>query len=220
VLNQGTRPGTHWIPAEVDVSIRPGWFYHTSEDAKAKSVDHLLKIYYESVGRGANLILNIPPDRRGRIPDTDAANLREWRRILDATFRNDLARGAKVTASNVRGGDRRFAARHVTDGKRGTYWSTDDDASTPELVIELGKPVTLSVVRLREHLPLGHRVDAFALDRWKDGRWEQFAEGTSIGNQKLVRTTPVTTERVRLRITKAPVCPAISEVGLFLEPAN
>jgi alpha-L-fucosidase len=206
----------------VDVSIRPGWFYHAMEDKAVKSVSDLLRIYFESVGRGASLLLNLPPDRRGRIQDNDVRVLREWRRVLDATFARDLASGARATASNTRGGQRRFAPENVRDGKRGTYWATDDGVTTPELVLDLGRPVTFNVVRLREHLPLGQRVDGFALDAWKDGAWDEFARGTSIGPQRLVRcgsTSPVATERVRLRITKAPVCPAIRELSLLAEPA-
>jgi alpha-L-fucosidase len=220
ILNSGSRPGTHWLPAEVDVSIRPGWFYHPAEDSAVKSVDQLLKIYYESVGRGANLILNLPPDRRGQIHETDARNLREWRRILNATFAVDLARGATAIADNTRGNDHRYAAANAIDGNPDTYWASDDSDATPSLVLDLHKPTTFSVVRLREYLPLGQRVDSFALDRWTDGGWEEFASGTSIGAQRLVRVPPVTTDKVRLRITRAAVCPAISEIGLFAEPTT
>jgi alpha-L-fucosidase len=220
VLNTGTRPGTAWIPAEVDVSIRPGWFYHSAEDSKVKPVEKLLKIYYDSVGRGANLILNIPPDRRGQIPETDAANLREWNRVLRATFTTDLARGAKASASNVRGGDRQFRAGNVIDGKRDSYWATDDGPAAPELTLDLGKAVTFDVVRVREYLPLGHRVVAFAVDAWQDGRWKEIAAATSIGNQRLLRFAPVTSTKVRLRITKAAACPAISELGIFKQPSG
>jgi alpha-L-fucosidase len=219
-LNHGTRPGTHWLPAEVDVSIRPGWFYHPQEDGKVKSVAHLLKIYYESVGRGCNLILNIPPDPRGLLHENDVRALREWRRILDATFATDLARGAKATASHPRGNDERFAPANVLDGRRDTYWATDDGVTQAELVLDLGQPVTFNVVRLREHIPLGQRVDRFALDAWQEGKWEEFAAGTSIGAQRLVITRDVTASKVRLRITQAPVCPAISELGLYARPAE
>ena len=217
VLNHGTRTGKVWRPAEVDVSIRPGWFYHAAEDDKVRTPDNLLKIYYESVGRGCNLLLNLPPDRRGLIHESDVASLRAWRRTLDATFARDLAQGARVEASNTRGQDPRFAAGNVLDAEPGTYWSTDDGAATPELVLRLGRRVKFSVVRLREYTPLGQRVDSFALDQWKDGQWEEFARGTSICAQRLVRVDPVVTSRVRLRITGAPVCPAISQVGLYRE---
>jgi len=121
-------------------------------------------------------------------------------------------------ASNVRGNDQRFAAENLLDGSRDTYWSTDDNITTPELTVDFGKPTTFNVISLREALPLGQRVEAFALDQWKDGKWEEFAKATSIGNRRLIRTQPVTTEKVRLRITKAAVCPAISEFALFSEP--
>jgi alpha-L-fucosidase len=218
-LNRGDRPGTHWVPAECDVSIRPGWFYHRFEDDQVKTGSQLVDLYYSSVGRGASFLLNLPPDRRGRIPDTDAGSLRELRRLLDATFTGNLAMGARASASNVRGGghDPRFAPRNVLDGRRDTYWTTDDAIRTPSLTLDLGREVTFNVVRLREYLPLGQRVDAVALDRWQAGDWEEFGRATSIGSCRLIHGASVTTTRVRLRVTRAPVCPAIAEVGLFAE---
>ena len=106
----------------------------------------------------------------------------------------------------------------MIDHKRDTYWTTDDDVTTPELIVDLGREQTFNVVRVREYLPLGQRVEAFALDIWANNNWQEFARGTSIGNCKLVRTKPVSTTKVRLRITRAPVCPAISELALFAEP--
>ena len=217
-LNKGDRPGSAWMPAEVDVSIRPGWFYHAKEDEKVKSVDHLLKIYYESVGRGANLILNVPPDRRGLVHEIDAKNLREWRKILDETFAKDLSDDAKITASNTRGNDVLFAPGNVLDDKRGSYWATDDEIKTPELVLDMGKPITFNVVQIREYLPLGQRVESVAVDCWSNDKWEEFATATSIGNNRLIRSKDITTSKVRLRITAAAACPAISEFSLFKSP--
>jgi alpha-L-fucosidase len=219
-LNRGDRPGTHWVPAECDVSIRPGWFYHKNEDAEVKTPQTLVDLYYASVGRGASFLLNLPPDRRGRIHENDVGSLRELRRILDATFARDLAAGARAGASNVRGNgrDRRFVPANVLDGKRDTYWTTDDAVTAPSLTLDLGREATFNVVRLREYLPLGQRIEAVALDQWKSGGWAEFANTTSIGSCRLVRGPRITTSRVRLRVTQAPVCPAISEVGLFAEP--
>jgi alpha-L-fucosidase len=216
-LSSGDQPGTDWIPAECDVSIRPGWFYHASEDAKVKTPAQLVDLYYNSVGRGATLLLNIPPDRRGQICSNDIASLLAFRRVLDATFAHDLARDAHATASNTRGNDTQFDPKNVIDGRRDSYWSTDDAVTTPELILDLGKPATFNVVRLREYLPLGQRIEALALDQWRDDQWSQFAAATSIGNCRLIRCAPVTTAKVRVRITQAPVCPALSEVGLFSE---
>jgi alpha-L-fucosidase len=217
-LNRGDRPGTHWLPAECDVSIRPGWFYHPAEDEKVKRPDELLDLYYQSVGRGASFLLNVPPDRRGRIHANDERSLRAFGRLLEQTFALDLAGAAKAAASNVRGGDARFAAANVRDADRESYWTTDDAVTTPELVLDLGRPVTFDVVSLREFLPLGQRVEGWALDAWDEGRFREFATGSAIGSRRLWRGAAVTTSRVRLRITRAPVAPAISELSLFRQP--
>jgi alpha-L-fucosidase len=222
-LENGDRFGSQWLPAEVDVSIRPGWFYHTAEDASVKSPQKLFEIYLTSVGRGASLILNLPPDRRGRISDLDVHALAGWKKLRDTVFAHDLARGAKVTASETRGGNAsQFRPTQVVDGKRETYWSTNDATTKAELVLDLGRPQTFNLVRLRESLPLGQRIDQVALDSWNQtkGGWEEFATATGIGAQRLIPSADVTTSRVRLRVTQAAACPAISEVCLFFRPSS
>lgn len=217
-LGQGHRPGTHWAPAECDVPLRIGWFYHPREDVHVKPPQKLVDIWYGSVGRGACLNLGLAPDRRGRIHENDVAALREMRRILDATFATNLASKASAIASDLRGGTDRFDPAKALDGDLETYWATDDAIATAELVVDLGRPTEFNVVRLREYLPLGQRIDAFALDQWEDSEWREFFRGTSIGNQRLIRAAPVTTNKVRLRVTKAAACPVLSHFGLFLEP--
>jgi len=216
-LNSGDRNGSDWVPAECDVSIRPGWFYHANEDAKVRTAQNLIDIYFNSVGRGASMLLNLPPDTRGRISDNDIKSLGEFRSLIDRTFGTDLARGAKASASNVRGNVTRFAAINVVDNKRDTYWSTDDQTKTADLILDLGRETKFNIVRLREYLPLGQRIDAFALDEWVDGQWVEFAKDTSIGNCRLIRVKPLTTSKVRLRITQSAACPAVSEFSLFSE---
>jgi alpha-L-fucosidase len=219
-LNRGDRTGSHWVPAECDVSIRPGWFYHQQEDNRVRTARNLLDLYYSSVGRGASLLLNLAPDRRGQISGPDVTSLNEFHQLLTATFAKNLSQNARVSASNTRGnGDLRFSPNNVLDDNRNSYWTTDDQATTAELIVDLREETTFNVVRLREYLPLGQRIEAFALDRWNDGEWKEFGAGTSIGNCRLVRFKAITTTRVRLRITHAPVCPAISEFALFKEPA-
>jgi alpha-L-fucosidase len=219
-LNRGDRPGTNWVPAECDVSIRPGWFYHKHEDGQVKTPQQLVELYYASVGRGASLLLNLPPDRRGKIPENDAESLRGFRQIIDATFSTNLATTARLTASNWRGGrDRRFAPANVLDGSRITYWATDDGVRTPSLTLDLDQEIAFNVVRLREHLPLGQRVESTIVDSWQNGAWVEFGRATSIGNCRLIRGPKTTTTRVRLRITQAAVSPAISEFGLFSAPS-
>ncbi len=219
-LTLGDRPGTHWVPAECDVSIRPGWFYHKHEDEQVKTPQQLVDLYYSSVGRGASFLLNLPPDRRGRIHENDVRSLREFRRIIDATFANDLAAGARVRATSSRGNDPRFKPENVLAGRRDTYWASNDAVHTPALTLDLPRETSFNVVRLREYLPLGQRIEAVALDAWQNNRWNEFARATSIGNCRLIRGPRITTTRVRLRVTQAPVCPALSEVALFSEPVG
>jgi alpha-L-fucosidase len=217
----GHRDGKFWLPAEVDFSIRPGWFYHPAEDSKVRSPEDLFQHYFLSVGYGATMLLNVPPDRRGRIHENDVRSLKGFGKLLRATFDTSLAAGSKVMPGNVRGGDRRaYGAANLLDGKSETYWATDDNVTEPEVILELSHPVRFNIVRLREAIRLGQRIDDWAVDTWQGGTWVEFAKGTGIGSCRLVRSTPVTTTKVRLRIIKAAASPALSEFGLFLEPAR
>ena len=170
------------------MSIRPGWFYHPSEDARVRSPQNLVDLYFQSVGRGASLLLNLPPDRRGLIHENDVRSLHEFRKSLDRTFSVDLAQEATSVSGKAWRGDTRFSARHVIDGRRDTYWYPGDEVTSPdedaELVLRFDRPTAFNVVGLREYLPLGQRVEAFALDAWQDGRWREFATGTSIGSRR------------------------------------
>ncbi|HOF88668.1 MAG TPA: alpha-L-fucosidase, partial [Armatimonadota bacterium] len=134
-LGRGEADGAEWRPAEVDVSLRPGWFYHPREAPRA--LDELVAIYDASVARGCCLLLNIPPDRRGRIPDEDIARLRAFRRVIDARYAHDAAAGKTATASEVRGDDPAFAAARVTDGNPETYWAANDDTRAATLTVDL-----------------------------------------------------------------------------------
>jgi alpha-L-fucosidase len=221
----GHRDGKFWLPAECDVSIRPGWFWHAKEDESVKSPQQLAELWFQSVGRGANLLLNVPPDRRGRVHERDAAALAQFGDHVRSMLATDLARGAKVTSSNVRGGDASgpFAASHVADGDDATIWASDDGVTSAELVLDLGAEKRFDVVRLREPIALGQRIDAFAVDVWEralDGasHWREVARGTSVGPRRLLRVGAVEADRVRVRILAAAACPCLRDVSLFAEP--
>jgi alpha-L-fucosidase len=212
----GTRNGASWLPPECDVSIRPGWFWHPRENDRVKSPAQLFDLYFKSVGRGGSLLLNVPPDRRGLLHENDIASLAAFGKLRREAFATDLTRGARAEASNVRGGRIEFGPQRLLDGDRDTYWSTDDRVTSAWAVLDLRERRSFNVARLRENIRLGQRVEAFAIDTWDRGDWRTIAEGTSIGPCRLIRTSePVTTTRVRLRVTKSPVCPALSEFSLF-----
>jgi len=207
-----------WYPAETDVSIRPGWFYHASQDDKVKSLEKLLDIYYISLGRNTVLLLNLPPDRRGLIHENDVQRLRELRKVLDATFKHNLAMGAAAKASCVRGDNPRYGADKIVDGKKDTYWSTDDWTTSATLEFDLGKKYTFNVAELAEYIRIGQRVEEFVLEARHGKTWKEFARGTTIGYKRLLRFDDTTTQKVRIRILKYRVCPTISNFALFYAP--
>jgi len=178
---------------------------------------NLLDLYFKSVGRGASLLVNLPPDRRGHIHGNDVASLQGFRQRLNAVFGNDLAKNAQCTASNTRADHPRFSAANLIDGNPETYWSTDDDAKHPELILEFSEPTTFSIIGLREFLPLGQRITRFAVDVERDGEWREWCSKEAVGCRRLVRGERCTTTRLRVRIVDAPVCPALSALELYIE---
>lgn len=211
----GTRNGEKWIPAECDVPLRPGWFYHASQDGKSKSPQQLLELYYKSVGRGAAFDLGLSPDKRGQLHEDDVAILKSFGEILKKTFSKNWANTAQVTATGGRG----FAVKTMLDNNRQTYWASKDDVTTPELVLSWAKPVSFNVLSIREAIALGQRIEEFALDVWENGDWKEIHQGTSVGALRLVRLPKYhTTEKIRVRITKSPVAVTISELGVYTEP--
>lgn len=208
-----------WYPAEVDVSIRPSWDYKPDEDQKVKSLSELLDVYYWSVGRNSLLLLNLTPDpTTGRIPALDIERLMELRAVLDATYSTNLAQGARVTASHVRDGSDGFGADKAVDGKPNTFWAPDEGVTAATLEFDLGGPRTFNRVMLQEQITEGQRIEEYAIDSWHQGQWREIERGTTVGYKWLHRFDPVTTEKVRLRITQSRLCPTLKTFGLFLEP--
>jgi len=204
-----------WYPAETDVSIRPGWFYHSEDDARVKSPETLVDIYYSSVGMNSVLLLNIPPDRRGRIRDEDIRSLTGMRRILDATFAADLLAHASVTATNEREG---HAGASAVDGDNGTYWTTQEGVCAATLECSLPSERTFDRAMLQENIRLGQRVEAFHLEALSGGTWKNVASGTTIGYKRLLRFPAVTASKLRLVIDRSRWSPAIAAFGLFKAP--
>jgi alpha-L-fucosidase len=206
-----------WYPAECDVSIRPGWFYHASQDDKVKSVKHLVDIYYWSVGRNSVLLLNIPPDRRGLFHENDVTRLRELRAVLDETFRTDFAAGRPASATNTRGG---HSADGITDGTGDTYWTTEEGVLQAALEVDLGRQVTFDRAMVQEMITEGQRIERFKLEAAAAGSWKPIAEATTVGYKRLLRFPEVTTDRVRLTIVDSRDCPTIRQFGLYKASAR
>ncbi|MDN5201480.1 alpha-L-fucosidase [Fulvivirgaceae bacterium BMA10] len=206
-----------WYPSEVDVSIRPGWFYHKSQDNQVKTPEKLLDIYYSSVGKNSLLLLNIPPDKRGLIHENDVATLKGWRSAINATFEKNLLEDA--TVSVIEGGSAANIG-NILDLNDESYWLADDNAERVILEIDLDKTMTFDRALLQEQITIGQRVEKFSLEAWLDGAWNEIARETTIGYKRLLRFDPVTTDKIRLIIHSARTNPAISSLGLFKSPPS
>lgn len=184
----GTKHGTRWLPAECDVSIRPGWFWHARENERVKSSRHLIDLYYQSVGRGATFLLNVPPNRDGLIDEIDKASLKGYGDYVRRTFAEPVASAP---------------ARLL---------------EKPEIVLTPPNHASFSVVRIREDIRFGQRIEEVAVETFEAGGWKPLATATSIGPRRLIRLDhPVSASRVRLRVTQTAAPPVFSEFALYRE---
>ena len=177
-----------WYPSEVDVSIRPGWFYHADQDKQVKSLNHLTDIYFKSVGYNSVLLLNIPPDLRGVINENDVQRLKEFSSYLKKTFaRNYVLKGNE--------------AWHGTSGTVRQY--------------DIQKEALVNAFMIQEDISKGQRVESFLVEAYKDGSWIHMAEGTTIGYKRLVRFSDTRPERIRVTIRSARGVANVAAVSLF-----
>ena len=214
-LNTGDPAGRQWVVPLCDTSLRPGWFYHSSEDDRVKTPQELLDVYYRSVGRNCVLLLNVPPDQRGLFHENDVAVLREFRRILDETFAVNLAAQRPVVADNHRHGNAYFNPANIVDDDPDSYWATDDGLRRAILEIDLGEAALFDRVMLQEPIRFGQRISTFAVEARVGGEWIHVAAGTTIGHKRILRIDAIEADRVRIVIEDAINVPALSNVGLF-----
>ncbi|HCX23159.1 MAG: glycoside hydrolase family 29 [Flammeovirgaceae bacterium] len=215
LLNTGSENGQSWVPLEANTSIRPGWFYHTSEDTLVKSPEQLFEIYLTSVGRGATLLLNIPPDRRGLFHENDVEALKGFRDLLEERFKTNHAMGASIIASSTRGNSDQFGATSVIDEDLNTYWATDDGVHTGSLTIDFGESKEVKYVLIQEFIQLGQRVKAFRLEAEINGQWEIVDEGTTIGYKHISKIDPVKTNKIRFTVLDSKACPVINNLEVY-----
>ena len=205
----------HWIPAEVDVSIRPGWFWHADEHPK--SVDELMEIYYNSVGRNGLLLLNVPPDTTGRIAAEDSAVLMAFRAERDRIFSNDLAQESSTHAKHRLG----YGASHVLDTAYHTFWAAADTQAS--LTLTFDSPAAFDIIMLQEYIPLGQRVTAVSLLYSDDGvtynhRIDTLC--TTVGYKRLVRLDTPLRCRSMILTFHALAPPVINRVALYNSKAR
>lgn len=202
-----------WYPAETDVSIRPGWFFHEKENDKVKTPDQLNDIYFSSVGRNGVLLLNIPPNKKGWMQTEDSLHLMQWSAMRRETFKKNLASSASIKLSS--GENSRF----LVDGRYDSYWTTASAKdTTATIVFSFPQQQTFDVLLLQENIKIGQRIEKFEAEYWNGKEWVQFADGTTVGYKRLLRFSPVTTDKVRLEILSSRLNPTLSEVGFYKQP--
>lgn len=218
MLHYGVEDGNAWVPAEVNTSIRPEWFYHPNEDSKVKTVPQLMETYYNSIGHNGTLLLNFPIMPNGLIHPTDEKMAIEFGKAVKESFAVNLAENSKAEASNVRGNAKEYGADKAIDHDNNTYWASDDSIFTATLTIDFGKPTLINRFMVQEYIRLGQRVKAFTVEALVKGNWKEVANATTIGYKRIIRFPSVEATKVRFKITNAKSCPLISNIGIYNAP--
>jgi len=217
-LRSGQENGTHWLPAEVDVSIRPGWYYHKSEDHQVRTLPHLLDIYYNSIGRNASLLINFPVDTRGLIHEKDAEQILKLAETIKSDFAVNLVEGKKVTSTNTRGNSKKYQAENVADNISDNYWATDDSVIGSSITVDFGEPTEFNRFLVQEDIRFGQRVKQFTLEAFSENEWKQIDAQTTIGRKRILRFPNVTASQLRLNINDSRACPVILNIGVYKAP--
>ena len=213
----GQENGTHWVPAEADVSIRPGWYYHAYEDHKVKTLPELLEIYYQSIGQNSSLLINFPVDTRGLIPDSDVQAILELSAKVKEDFAVNLAIGAKVSASSSRGAG--YAENLLLDGNYDNYWAAAAGQTSASVELDFGLPRFFNRILIQEYVNLGQRVSAFAVEKEVEGKWMPLAQGTTIGYTRILRVPDSEAQKIRINFLEGKGEPLIGELGVYAAPA-
>ncbi len=204
-----------WYPSEVDVSIRPGWFYHASQDEAVKTPEKLLDIWFSSVGRNSLLLLNIPPDKRGRIHENDVEALLSLKKLKDLIFEENLADGASAKASSSALGHK--PGKMLTPGRE-TYWMAKKGETEADIEFNLPEGTIFDCLTLCENIELGQRVEQFSLEVWTGERWREVTRSTTIGNKRMLRFSPQKASKIRIRILQARHTPALAFFAIHKRP--
>jgi len=210
VLNCGQRDGTAWLPAECDVSIRPGWFYHAHEDDKVRTPANLMELYVASVGRGANLLVNLPVAPTGQVHPLDRAALLGFATARERFFAQSVT-PATISASSEHPG---CPAAYTADDAQ-TCWVAAAGDAVPCITLTFAAPQQIVLIDIREYLPLGQRIDGWVVEVQNGTEWQRVAAGTSIGNRRLVTLPATLATAVRVCVTGQRAPAALRTVRVY-----
>ena len=216
---KGYVDGNQWTVPEADARITSGWFWGEGKKSP-KDMKALSEMYFRSVGHNAPLLLNVPPNKEGKVDQAILNRVTEFGKGIKNTFKDNLAKDAKVTASTVRGNDKKFSPQNVLDGKDDTYWTVDDNAKTGTLTIDLGGVKAFDIVSVEESIEFGQRIGSYKIEyQTEKGEWKTFDEGKTIGAKRLARKNAVKGKKVRITVTADEKAehkvPMLSEIGVY-----
>ncbi|HJC24511.1 MAG TPA: alpha-L-fucosidase [Candidatus Eisenbergiella merdavium] len=202
-----------WYPAEVNTSIRPGWFYHEEEDELVRPLEELLHIYYHSAGGNAGFLLNIPPTKEGLFHANDVKRLCEIGEYLKKTFARNLAKEAELSADAWEEGHEIDAVR--TDDYD-SFFRTQDGVRTAQITLAFPEPARVSHVVLKENIRMSQRIEGFEITAVSEnGEEQEVYRGTVVGYQKIARFPEIAAKRLQIRITDSRVFPTLSFIGVY-----
>jgi len=201
-----------WRPAEADTPLREKhWFWHPNDEASLKSLDKLVTIYHETVGRGAQLVLGLAPDNRGLLPEVDVKRLEEFGAAIRQRYSNNLVPKFHILASTASAKNEKAAL----DGDADTFWSAPAGSHHAMLEVNFAKPVTFDHALLMERLSNGQHIQKFRIEVWDGKQWKPLAAGSAIGHKRIAAFPAVTASRIRLNILSSTAEAEIREFQLF-----
>ncbi|MCY1719362.1 alpha-L-fucosidase [Prolixibacteraceae bacterium Z1-6] len=204
-----------WYPARGGLPVRHQWFWRP--DQTTRTLDYMVKSYFETVGQNSNVLVNLSPDDRGLVPETDVVLMEQLGKYLETMYQKNYADGAVAKSKNVHAGG--YAANYLFDEDIRTCWLASESETTGEIVVDLYGEQTFNVIKLQENIAdFGQRVETFEVDAWKNGSWEKIGEATTIGIRRLLRVPETTTNRIRIRITHSRKNPSLATLELYQAP--
>lgn len=217
-LNTGEENGPDWVIGECDVSIRPGWFYHESEDLEVKSLEKLMDIYFNSVGRNSVLLLNLPPNKDGLLHDNDVNRLKEFGQAIRDIFKENLVENCKINSSSILNEDKEYSVTNTIDGKNNSYWVPQIEDGNRWVEIEFEQDKVFDVISIQEFIELGQRVSEFNVEAFINGEYKEIFQGKTIGYKRLIRIKPIKTNKIKINFLKSLDIPLINNIGVFKQP--
>ena len=208
-FSSGQENGSHFIPTETDVSIRPGWYYHPEEDDKVKSLEKLIDIYFNSVGLNSSLLLNIPVDNRGLIHENDTKRLYELNNYIRNTFSNNFLMESKMYFN-----DTSHPINKLIDNKISTMCPFKTKLNNV-IEISLNENKIVDIFKISENINLGQRIKKFRLEALVNDTWVTIEEGTTIGSKRLIKFDPIEIKKLKFTIIDSKDIPIISEIGIY-----